>query len=255
MKISDYINHHSAQIIDEWETFARTLLPAAQGLPASELREPATRILQEIVLEIEAHRDHGIRVRPMAAGLQLAVVEDSAAAAHGALREVSGFTLLQVIAEYRALRTSVLRMWLPQVRALALQAPTEMLYFNEAVDKALAEASAMYARQAACVREATLMSLEHDLKTPLIAMAMSGDYLTRPGIGTQLTAGVGDRIKRSIAMMTPLVDTLLQYARQQQGTPGELSAMAHPADLTPCCLQLSKDVELPSQDCMINLDL
>lgn len=231
MKLAHFITNQHERILAEWEAFARTLLPAAAGMPASELREPASGILEELVREIENEQSAEQRL-VKSKGLLLSEHHiPSAAATHGALREVSGFTLLQVIAEYRALRSSILQLWLSQPGDLEQDASHQILRFNEAIDQALTEATESHAAQAASVRNASLLNLGHDLKTPLVAMAMAADYLTRPGVGTENTLKVGDRLKRSVAIMTPMVNQLLEYARLQ---PVQAAVDTEPGAATNC---------------------
>lgn len=45
MKLSEFINTYEEAIIGEWESFAETLLPAANGMTRVELRDHAQKIL------------------------------------------------------------------------------------------------------------------------------------------------------------------------------------------------------------------
>jgi hypothetical protein len=102
------------EILVEWESFARTQLPAATGMSALALRDHAEQILKTLATDIETEQspreqyEKSKGMGPEKAG--------SAASMHGTLRQVSGFTLPQLIAEFRALRATVLRLWLPRVK-------------------------------------------------------------------------------------------------------------------------------------------
>lgn len=54
------------------------------------------------------------------------------------LRASKGFSIRHLVAEYRALRASVLRHWL-DAEPLGPQAVDDMVRFNEAIDQAVAE--------------------------------------------------------------------------------------------------------------------
>ncbi|MCW2763298.1 MAG: putative two-component sensor histidine kinase, partial [Marmoricola sp.] len=138
-----------------------------------------------------------------------------AASTHGTLRQGSGFTLIQLTAEYRALRASVLRLWLPQVAQMTKAAAADMVRFNEAIDQALSESVLTYSRHAAVVRDTFLAILGHDLRSPLATMVMVGDSLTQASIGNDVTLQLGLRVKRSGATMSAMVNDLLEYARSQ----------------------------------------
>jgi hypothetical protein len=108
MLLSELIRNDTERIIWEWEEFAKTL-SAGVGLPRRLLRVHASEILQSNAQDIET---------PKLPAKQEAKVEGSpgplvehVAAAHVNLRIESGFDLAQIMAEYRALRACVLRLW------------------------------------------------------------------------------------------------------------------------------------------------
>jgi hypothetical protein len=49
MKLSQFIQDNHKTIIDEWETFARGLAPAAGAMSKAGLRDHAEQILQAVV--------------------------------------------------------------------------------------------------------------------------------------------------------------------------------------------------------------
>ena len=62
-------------------------------------------------------------------------------------------------------------------------------------------------------RDTFLAILGHDLRTPLSTMALSGELLTRPGLGDARTREAGARVRRSAAVMSSMVVDLLEYSR------------------------------------------
>ena len=100
LQLSGFIEQHMDEIVAEWEAFARTLLPAAATMTSLALRDHARPILQAIA-------------RRSSSGSRRAAADlgQTAATAHGALRHLSGFNLLQLGSEYRALRASVIKLW------------------------------------------------------------------------------------------------------------------------------------------------
>jgi signal transduction histidine kinase len=129
---------------------------------------------------------------------------------------------------------------------------TDMLRFNEAIDQAVAESTARYTEQAARTRDTFLAILGHDLRTPLAAMAMAGDYLTMPNVGTNKTTAVGERIKRSAAAMNAMVNDLLEYARTQLGS--GIPVDRHEANVQGICQSAIDEMELAHPDCEFELN-
>lgn len=171
------------------------------------LRDHAKQFLQAVAKDIESQQS-GDQGSNKSKGWQ----RDSAASQHGIIRQDDGFTMIQMVAEYRALRATVLRLWMPHVKQVPEETTTDMIRFNEAIDQAVAESTARYTEQAARTRDTFLAILGHDLRTPLTAMAMAGEFLTMPDVGTEKTAEVGDHVKRSAASMSAMVNDLLEYA-------------------------------------------
>src|SRR4030095_1107392 len=87
---------------------------------------------------------------------------DTAAQLHGAARAESGFSVEQVFSEYRALRASVIRLWIEHTGALGPKDFVDLGRFNEAIDQALAESIARYTRNINHSREVFLGILGHD---------------------------------------------------------------------------------------------
>src|SRR5712675_2948992 len=69
---------------------------------------------------------------------------EHAAAVHVSLRIESGFDLVQIMAEYRALRSCVLRLWRETDPDGFVQGAVEITRFGEAVDRAVAETVPAY---------------------------------------------------------------------------------------------------------------
>ena len=134
MRLSEFITNCQDKIIDEWELFAETLRPAAEIMSKSELRDHAKEILAAVTRDLNTEESAGQQEEKSKG--QAPTDDDSAASAHGTVRQLSGFTLLQLTAEYRALRATVLRLWLPQVNQMSDDVVADMVRFNEAIDEA-----------------------------------------------------------------------------------------------------------------------
>ncbi|MDB5797617.1 MAG: putative two-component sensor histidine kinase [Paucimonas sp.] len=216
MQLSTFVNGNMESILMEWEAFARTLLPGAAEMTDLALRDHAKQMLEELARGVDSKQS---RQQASEKSKGLAQDEtDSAASVHGTLRQESGFTMVQLVAEFRALRATVLRRWLPQVTQVTEATINDMVRFNEAIDQAVAESKERLTEKTDSTRDTFLAILGHDLRTPLGAMVMAGDYLTAPNVGTENTNDVGQRVKRSAATMLHMVNDLLLYSRSQLGT-------------------------------------
>lgn len=245
MKLSSFITEQMETILAEWDRFARTLGPAATAMTDEALRDHARQILQTAAKDIDSEQSAGQEANKSKGQAQDET--DSAASEHGRIRQEDGFTMIQMVAEYRALRATVLRLWLPHVEHFTEKTTSDMLRFNEAIDQAVAESTARYTEQTARTRDTFLAILGHDLRTPLAAMTMAGDYLTTPNIGTSQTARVGGQVKRSAAVMNSMISDLLEYARAQLGA--GIPIVRHDADMQDLLEAAIDEVRMAYPDC------
>lgn len=63
------------------------------------------------------------------------------------LRHDYGLSFASLAAEFRALRASVLRLWLPNIPVVTKQVLLDIVRFNEAIDEALTDSIATYVTQ------------------------------------------------------------------------------------------------------------
>ncbi|MDB5807846.1 MAG: putative two-component sensor histidine kinase [Betaproteobacteria bacterium] len=246
MKLSRFIEDHLEEILVEWEAFARTLQPDMTPLA---LRNHAKQILMRVAHDIDSSETPKEQ-RDKSHGLAPSDPE-SAAASHGTLRQISGFTLLQLTAEFRALRATVLRLWLPHIGTVTDATTYEMIRFNETIDQALAEAVVTYAHQALRARDTFLAVLGHDLRSPLATMSMAGAILTRSGVSLESAALVGARVKRSAASMSIMINDLLEYSRTALG--GEIPVVPHLADMQVICQAALDDANAAHPECTFEM--
>jgi signal transduction histidine kinase len=204
------------QIIAEWETFAETLGPVADKMSALALRDHAKEILETIAVDITTAQDlEGQRQKSK--GNADSADSDSPAAVHGWLRHASNFSVVQLSAEYRALRSTVLRLWLSRMTTLSPDAADEMVRFNEAIDQALAESLVTFTARADKTRDLFLAVLGHDLRAPLATMGAAGAVLTHPKATQGGVAEMGASVVRATGMMNRMVEDLVSYTRTQMG--------------------------------------
>jgi len=181
MRLAQFITENIEDILVEWEAFAASLLPAGQTMTRLALRDHATQILLAVAADIETNQTDLEQAYKSQGFVTIAEATRTAAMTHGALRHLAGFDLRQLAAEFRALRASVLRLWLKR-GVQDDSAVYQMTRFNESIDQALAESISNYSDEVARSRDTFLAILGHDLRSPLSAIANSSLYLGSPGL-------------------------------------------------------------------------
>ncbi len=252
MNLSRFIVSHIEEILVEWEAFAKTLEPASRDMSGIALRDHGNKILEKIAQEIDTDETSKEKA-DKSKGLALDTKHtDTAAGEHGTERQLAGFTMLQLISEYRAMRASVLKLWMPKITKTSAEISEQILRFNEAIDKALAESALTFYQQANRTRDTFLAVLGHDLRSPLATMTVAGAYLIRPGVGTDGTFIIGTRVKKSAATMSAIVNDLLQYSQIQLG--GKIPISRNLADIGAICRAAVDDAIASNPDCNFELE-
>jgi signal transduction histidine kinase len=252
LRLSEFLTTHVEEILIAWEAFARTQSPGADEMNKAQLRDHAKLILEAIALDLDTPQSGRERDQKSKGLAPAGHGEESAASTHGSLREASGFTLLQLTAEFRALRASVLKLWQQKIGELKQPEIADLIRFNEAIDQALAESVVEYAARAARSRDTFLAMLGHDLRSPLAAMVSSGDYLLRPEARHGDISAVGARVKRTALMMSGMVNDMLEYARSQLG--GAMPMKPAPSDLREVAVYALRDANAVHPECAFQLE-
>jgi signal transduction histidine kinase len=217
VRLAQFITDNLEQLLIEWEAFALSLLGPGQAMTSLALRDHATQILMAIAVDIESNQSDLEQAYKSKGFVPIANATRTAAMTHGALRYLAGFDLRQLAAEFRALRASVLRLWLKRGGDNGA-AFYQMTRFNESIDQALAESIANYSDEVARSRDTFLAILGHDLRSPLSAIANSSLYLGSPGLlpaGAPLDAV--RNISRSTVKMGSMIRDLLEYTKTRLG--------------------------------------
>jgi len=232
--MANFILRDMESILAKWEEFAATCLPAAAFMNSLELRDHARQILEAVAADLvtpqsseaQAAKSMGLAPVPFPA-------RETAAQTHAVLRAKSGYNIVQLVSEYRALRASVLSMWetacLPDAPDLQ-----DMIRFNEAIDQAVAESVGHYSMQVDQARNLLLGMLSHDMRNPLQTVQMTARYLGQLNAGSEVSAAAG-RLIRSGTHLQDLLDDLVDFNRTNLGI--GISIVPSLLDLGAVCAQ------------------
>jgi signal transduction histidine kinase len=230
--LSAFIREHSEQILVEWEAFARAM-PLPGPIDVTALRDHAQAMLDAIATDLDtpqtAH-EQSQKARGLVDVDHQA--SSSAATDYGSGRAASGFTVIQMVAEFRALRASVIRSWTSHEKHLGPADIEDLIRFNEAIDQAVAESLARYSSEINEARERFLAILGHDLRNPLGAIATSAKFLLETDASPDEQAELVRGIDKASHRMSVLVNDMLDLALNQLGeavpitrTPSNLAAI------------------------------
>lgn len=250
MRLGDFILGNIEPILQQWEDFARTLTPAADGMTSLALRDHAGQMLRAIAADLSTSQSHEQRLLK-SRGESVATGNVTAAETHAEIRHSSGFTIGQMIAEYRALRTSVLTLWMPPEKVSKGEEISDLLRFNEAIDQALAESVVTYTNAVDAARNVFLGILGHDLRSPLGAISLSSELLLSsdelPPKSIKNVSRIFSSVKRSIK----IVGDLLDFTRTQLGS--GIPVRIEDGDLAPMCVAMVEEARAYHPDRQIDV--
>ncbi len=144
MKLSTFILDNIEPIIQEWENFAKTIFPENQTISIKELRDHSKQILLGIVEDLNKPQSKSEQEQKSKGHSIKNNKEVTPAKEHGVARLKEGYSINNLISEYRALRASVIKLSNASGRTIPLSDPYDMVRFNEAIDEALSESVSEY---------------------------------------------------------------------------------------------------------------
>jgi signal transduction histidine kinase len=127
-----------------------------------------------------------------------------------------GLSPRQFLAEFRALRATIIRLWQREANEIDSVLLEDMIRFNEAVDQVVAEGTVNYSREIDRSRELFLGILGHDLRIPLGAISAAAELQLRGGTPEQQTR-FSSQILASARRMSHMISDLLELARVRLG--------------------------------------
>ncbi len=238
-------DHHA--IIDEFTSFARTLIPPDSPMTERELRDHCEELLQAIAVDLET-RQTDQEQSQKSKGLGAAHMMRTSGRLHADARLHHGFGLMEGLSEFRALRASVLRLYertgqtdLPGIRR-----------FNEALDEALTESMTRYSAQTDLYRDQFIGILSHDLRSPLGAIIAGAALLARATDDDARQARVASRILNSAQRMKRMIADLLDLTRTRLG--GTIPLTTVDTDLQSVCEEVLLEIQGGHPDAIVHFE-
>ncbi|MEX2495200.1 MAG: HAMP domain-containing sensor histidine kinase [Woeseia sp.] len=241
LRLSKFIDANMERLLTEWQAFADTCSPAANDLDKSGLRDAAEAILRAVVREMDHPRTAHDRRKKSRGGLSGTSPElTEPAQRHATERLAAGFTLDQLVAEYRALRSDVTARWLTSSKSSDAETSDDLARFNEAMDQSLTEAIKWFNGRLERSRDIFVGVLGHDLRNPLNTIISTAE-VAKISDDLELMRECTSRISRSAERMSEMIAVLLDFSRTRLGEQIPLSLGR--CNLADVCQAVAQDFE------------
>jgi signal transduction histidine kinase len=251
VRLAEFILTNIEPILAEWEAFARGIAPAAQ-MDSLALRDHAEDILRATARDMQSTQtaaERSAKARGHRATDSTAL--NGASEIHAFERLGSGFDLLEVVSEYRALRASVLQLWRDSQPGPDERDVDDITRFSESIDQSITKAVGSYTKRVDQSRDLFLAILSHDLRNPLNSIAMSAALLPRVAHPDPEASGYADQIATNAKVMGRMIGDLLDYTRTRLGAGMPVSPA--PLDLGALCRELFDEFRTAHPDRTIRL--
>lgn len=252
MRLSKFILANMEAILQEWEDFAKTVHATVHRMTTRELRDHAEAMLKFVAADLDTYQARQESI-DKSQGLAPEAPEDTAAEIHAVDRISSGFTIEELTAEYRALRASVLRLWLDDIKNISGGEIKDMVRFNEAIDQSLAESVARYSEMHRDSQNLFMAILGHDVRSPLGAISVGAQILSGNANLTPNAVKTASLIVDSSHRVAEIVSDLLDFSTSHlgDGIPVKTSLM----DFGLVCTNIVEEMRLIHPDRLIKLEI
>jgi signal transduction histidine kinase len=250
MRLSRFIEHAIDPVLQDWEDFARSIQPQHRDMDVTELRDHAEEMLREIVQSMDSPCAD-IKMIEQPSGHAAVRGENSAAEVHAIQRLRCGFTIDQLVAEYCALRISVLDRWARRSKTATWFEVEDMSRFNRALDQALSKSVARYSEMIRQAQDIFIGILGHDIRTPLSAISIGAETLMRSESLEGKSVQIASRIFNSSTRISGLVDNLLDFTSARFG----MQLALHPVDMAMLAEQVTEEIRSAHPERTILLDV
>jgi len=218
MSLPHFIHESLDDILAEWERDCGESPPHA---------EPAAR-RQHFGKVLRAVADEMKRLPANAAAAAAAASTDDGG---GAPHSHAG----QLVGDYASLRASVIRQWRRKHPSPSPSDLDDLVRFNEAMDRSLAELTATFSPSESQPQALFLGVLNHELRTSVASILMSAQVLTHRSPPGSPEAKAAQRILRSCEQLRQTLDALSEFTKVRLGEHLEIDRL--PDDIGVLCRQ------------------
>ena len=252
MRLADFISTNMEAILAGWVEFAAASGPAGRTMDTTALRDHAVGILKTIALDLQSTQTPREQIEKSRGNAPDDGGPATAAEVHGAVRAESGFTLGEMVSEYRALRASVLRLWTKAGGSLERHDIGDLIRFNEAIDQGAAESIERFMHDLDRSKEMFVAILGHDLRSPLNAIIVSSQLMLERGNLHEADVALETGTLHSAQRMNQLVGDLLDLATTRLG--GRLPITLSPIDLEMLAREAIREAAAANPATQLHLD-
>jgi signal transduction histidine kinase len=231
MGLAEFIRQNIPGLAQEWEKHAASLVPDRE-FSRSVLRDGIVEMLKLIADEVE--RPRGVRQR------QEAQIE-RASLRHADDRSQMGIDTPQLLSEFCALRSVILRRWHGTGMKDDREDIDVLLRLNEAIDQIQLIAAERNHETTERQRDLFLAVLGHDLRNPLAAI-MGAAEVQLESEERELTREMAGRIKVSAWRMSRMITDLLELTLMSQGK--EVPMEPLPTDIRQLCASVLDEMKM-----------
>ena len=212
MSLRRFLHESLDDILSEWEKEG--------GLPAA--GQTARRLHFGQVLRAVADEMNRMSASAAtaAAAAAAAVAEDAPRRGDGS--EPSHSHAGQLVDDYGSLRASVVRQWRQKHPSPSAADLDELVHFNEAMDRSLAELSATFSPAQSQPDALFLGVLNHELRTLVASILMSAQVLTHRSAPGSPEGKAAQRILRSCEQLRQTLDALSDFTKVRLGSQLEI---------------------------------
>jgi signal transduction histidine kinase len=252
-RLPDFILANRGPILSEWETFAKSCSPASASMGLAALSDHASEMLTVIAEDLKTPQGAEAQAEKSKGHAKLDEgTERTAAEKHGTGRAESGFTIDQMVAEYRALRASVIRLWMKEPGEMRSSDLDDLTRFNEAIDQSLAESVTRFTEDLDESKEMFLAILGHDLRTPIGAVMTSARFMLDTHELAEPHLTLTSRIVKASVRMNHMVGALLDFTRSRLG--GGIPILRAPMNMGKVVHDVVDEISAAHPDRTIKLD-
>ena len=206
MSLPHFIHESLDDILSEWE---RECGSAPRGAEPAVRRAHFGKVLHAVAEEMK--RGKGVDAAAAAATVASLARRsgDAPAAPHSHAS--------QLVDDYASLRASVVRQWRRKHPDPSASDLDDLVHFNEAMDRSLAELAATFSPSESQPNSLFLGVLNHELRTSVASILMSAQVLTHRSTPGTPEAKAAQRILRSCEQVRQSLDALSDFTKVRLG--------------------------------------